>query len=345
MKKIFSLWLVTVMLLAVFTLSPAADETKPTPTFSYDFSAGLTDEIADPNNRIQLSYENADGYVTFRSEGDDPYFRFSDGYEPNVTTENLAYAVMKYRTTASIASGEFFTNRHSGPQWGGAGTHVTWAYRNDGNWHAVVIDNTVAWGATTGDSLYAFRLDPLASGATAGDTIDIAYIHFFATKADAEMYARAEFPDDIPEETETDPAETYTVLFQVDGETIYTVTYEKGATEIKVPVVPVRPGYNGVWEAYQLSDQDLTVHAIYTPDETAETAPEMPPETESPTESGSETETEPETGLATETETGKTSSGCDATAAFSSVSLMAAIGYAVFRKKNRKSQMLEKGTD
>ncbi len=277
MKKTLALVLAVLMLLATLTTAltlivnatESNADTLPTPTFTYDFAKGLTDDVATQQN--QMTYENKDGYITFTATDEDPYFRFADGAEPTVTTENLAYAVMKYRTTASVGKGEFFTNRHSGPQWGAQGTHVQWDYRNDGEWHAVVIDTTSAWGATAGDSLYAFRLDPLATPAKVGDTIDIAYIHFFATKEDAHAFALAEFPDDQIEEVTTEAS--YTIRFNVDGQTVYTLTYTLSGT-FKEPVVPARPGYIGQWEAYSLTGGDLTVNAVYTPDEKATVAGE-----------------------------------------------------------------------
>ncbi len=350
MKKYLSVLLSTLLLLssltAALSLTVFADDPLPAPTFIYDFSKGLTDEIVDPGNRIQMSYRNEDGYVTFIAEGDDPYFRFADGYEPNVTTENLAYAAIKYRTTAAISSGEFFTNRRSGSQWGGPGTHVDWSYCNDGNWHAVVVDATPAWGATTGDSLYAFRFDPLASGAESGDTIDIAYIAFFADKDSAIDYASAEFPDDFKETEPPVEDDTFTIRFNVDGITIYTMTYKKGGEGFREPVVPNRPGYVGVWEAYTLSDKDLVVNAIYTPDETSDTAPDLPPDTESEsqTESVSETDTKAETDTSAtadsspdstavdETQTEDT--GCASSLAVGTLLLLGVAGYTVCRKKD-----------
>ncbi len=309
----------------------SAEETAlPTPTFTYDFSTGLSDEIADPKGSIDISYENADGYVTFRAEGSDPYFRFNDGCEPTPPTQNLAYAVIKYRTTAAIASGEFFTNRRSGPQWGAAGTHVTWSYKNDGNWHAVVVDNTAAWGSAVDDYLYAFRLDPPASGATAGDTIDIAYIHFFADKASAMAYAEAEFPEDFAE-TEPPPAPTHEIQFMVDGVLIYTVTYSEGDTSFVPPVVPLRPGYTGEWEAFTLGTTDLVVNAVYTATST-ETVPPMP-DTEPETEPAA---TEPDTPAPTDPATeAPADTGCASAMAASALVAMLPVA-CILSRRSRK---------
>ncbi len=157
-------------------------------TFTYDFSKGLTDGT-DVNQKNQIRFESKQGYVTFISEGDDPYIRFADNYQPTPHTTDLAYAVIEYRTTAAIAAGEIYTNRRSGAHWGDPGSHVTWTYIPDGEWHTVVVDASAVWGDTEEDELYAFRLDPLSSGAKAGDEIDIASIKFFGDGVYARSYA------------------------------------------------------------------------------------------------------------------------------------------------------------
>ncbi len=303
MKKILAATLSALLLLTSFVscliLTTAAEGDLPTPTFSYDFSSGTTDGLRDPNNDIQISFRNGDGYVTFVAEGDDPYFRFADGQEPNVTTEKLAYAIIKYRTTAAVAKGEIFTNRRSGPQWGAPGTHVEWDYINDGKWHVSLIDTTAAWGATEGDSLYAFRLDPIATGAKKGETIDIEFIHFFADKESALNYAITVSPED---EFYLMLRAEHTVKFIVDDRVIYTVTFKEGDTKLELPVVPNRPGCIGTWEAFELGNTDLEVKAVYTPKTTgtsADTIPPMPPETQPETDP----ETQPETTPVTEADT------------------------------------------
>lgn len=157
-------------------------------TFVYDFSKGLTDG-ADVNQKNQIRIENKQGYVTFTAEGEDPYFRFADNYQPTPKTSELAYAVIEYRTDAAIAAGEFFTNRKSGAHWGDPNAYVTWDYIPDGEWHTVVVDASGVWGNDPSDELYAFRFDPLISGAKAGDSIDVASIKFFGDKLYAQSYA------------------------------------------------------------------------------------------------------------------------------------------------------------
>ncbi len=157
-------------------------------TFTYDFSNGLVDG-EDYNQTNQIRIENKNGYVTFTAEGEDPYFRFSDNYQPLPKTSDLAYMVIEYRTTAAIAAGEIFTNRKSGAHWGDPNAYVTWNYIPDGEWHTVVVDASGVWGNDATDELYAFRFDPLASGAQTGDSIDVASIKFFADGLYANSYA------------------------------------------------------------------------------------------------------------------------------------------------------------
>ena len=157
-------------------------------TFAYDFAKGLEDG-KDVNQKNQIRIENKQGYVTFTAEGDDPYFRFSDDYQPTPKTGDLAYAVIEYRTTAAIASGEIFTNRKSGAHWGDPNSYLSWSYIPDGEWHTVVVDASGVWGNDPTDELYAFRFDPLASGAKAGDSIDVASIKFFGDRMYAQSYA------------------------------------------------------------------------------------------------------------------------------------------------------------
>lgn len=63
----------------------------------------------------------------------------------------------------------------------------------------------------------------------------------------------------------TPEATTYTVTFVADGVTVDRVTYTEGDTELsRIPDVPVKDGYTGVWKEYTLSDTNITVNAVYT---------------------------------------------------------------------------------
>ncbi|MBQ7378570.1 MAG: hypothetical protein IJW70_02680 [Clostridia bacterium] len=243
-------------------------------TFAYDFMGQIPDVKAqfglNELMMVEVSPAATEGYVTFTATGDDPYFKFGDEFNPTGFGTDLAYVVIKYRTTAEIGKGEFFTNRSGGAHWGNDGTHVDWNYNNDGEWHCVVIDcTTTAWGKASNETLYAFRFDPLASGASAGDTIDIAYIRFFASEENARAFGAAEDPSLKPKVT------TYKIDFMVEGKLIYSMTYTDDGAPFNEPVVPHIPGKNGAWEPYTLENGgDLVVNAIYTD---AWTEPETSP--------------------------------------------------------------------
>jgi uncharacterized repeat protein (TIGR02543 family) len=76
------------------------------------------------------------------------------------------------------------------------------------------------------------------------------------------------FPDTMPAESFTLTAawdiETYHVYFYADGELVATEEYTVEDTDIEVPEVPSKLGFEGVWEAYTLTVGDVTVNAVYT---------------------------------------------------------------------------------
>ena len=296
MKHFLCFFLVALLILCTlsFPIAAFAEESEQYPcTFAYNF----TEQIADVKAHfglnelimVEISPSATDGYVTFTATGDDPYFKFGDAHQPQGVGTDLAFAVIRYRTTAKIAKGEFFTNRSGGAHWGDGGTHVEWSYKNDGEWHNVVIDCTTAWGKAANETLYAFRLDPLASGAKAGDTIDIAYIRFYADEDAARAFAAEEDPSLKP------TVSTYKIDFVVDGKIIYSTTYTDDGTPFAEPGVPQLPGKSGTWESYSLDNGgDLVVHAIYTDTFEEPKAPVIEPATEAKTEADTTPEAVPE---------------------------------------------------
>ena len=75
----------------------------------------------------------------------------------------------------------------------------------------------------------------------------------------------------LAEEEPTDPEPaTYTVTFVADGVTVDAVEYQEGDPELeRVPDVPAKNGYTGVWEAYDITNGgNITVNAVYTAIET-----------------------------------------------------------------------------
>ena len=57
------------------------------------------------------------------------------------------------------------------------------------------------------------------------------------------------------------------IFFMVDDELIATRTYTPDNHEFAEPLVPIREGYVGTWEAYELDGTDITVKAVYTESE------------------------------------------------------------------------------
>lgn len=303
MKKIISFILSALLILSIFALAlttyaQESDAFTQYPcTFEYDFTENIPDVVAhfglNELMMVEVSSAATNGYVTFTATGDDPYFKFGDAHAPQGNGTDLAYAVIKYRTTAKIGKGEFFTNRSGGAQWGQGGTHVEWPYQTDGEWHAVVVDCTAAWGKAANETLYAFRLDPLASGAKAGDSIDIAFIRFYAKEDQARAFAAEVDPSLKPKVT------TYKIDFVVDGKVIYSTTYTDDGAPFAEPGVPQIPGKSGAWEPYSLeAGGDLVVNAVYTDVWTEPATPDVTPVTEpaqTETQALAQTETEAQT--------------------------------------------------
>ena len=153
------------------------------------------------DTRVDIEILPGMGYTTFKATGADPYVRFNDlsdgtfqvkGYEAK-------YILVKYRTEADSYSQmkmEFFTNVVNGPQWGDSSVHAEGNIVNDGEWHYDYVDSS-ATIATHANTLYAFRIDPLAE-ATAGDTIDIELIKMFSNKDDMEDFLGALADEEDP---------------------------------------------------------------------------------------------------------------------------------------------------
>ncbi len=67
---------------------------------------------------------------------------------------------------------------------------------------------------------------------------------------------------------DVNPVVTYNVTFEADGATVDTVAVEEGTAvpADKVPAVPAKEGYTGVWEAIPATiTADTTIKAVYTP--------------------------------------------------------------------------------
>lgn len=64
---------------------------------------------------------------------------------------------------------------------------------------------------------------------------------------------------------EEQPLTRYKVTFKADGKVVKEVYYTKEAIEyFAAPEVPLKEGYDGAWEDYELNFEDITVNAVYT---------------------------------------------------------------------------------
>ena len=54
------------------------------------------------------------------------------------------------------------------------------------------------------------------------------------------------------------------IFFMVDGELFATRSYSPDNMSFEEPMVPLKEGYVGEWEAYELNGTDITVNAVYT---------------------------------------------------------------------------------
>jgi cell division septation protein DedD len=76
--------------------------------------------------------------------------------------------------------------------------------------------------------------------------------------------------DAIVSKLENDIAEhrkKYTATFIADGKTVDEITFTIDTDSITEPEVPFKEGNTGVWEEYTLGSEDITVNAVYTPND------------------------------------------------------------------------------
>ena len=227
-----------------------------TPIFLYDFS---TEDIQTTfANTAHMTTSMGDGYTTFTATENDPYTWIKT---PSCKPSEAKYAVIRYRTTAAY-KGEFFCSRSDNNAMGTAGTNQQWMWNPSGNWETIVIANEAWMNAKDSVTFDIFRIDPLEGGVQAGASIDIQYVAFFSSEADANGFNFDEYtaklaweeeqkkaqeeadktvnwPDPTYKEMETSekdtaagtlkytPSEdgsTVTISYEVNGETIsYTV--------------------------------------------------------------------------------------------------------------------------
>lgn len=225
---------------------PDPAESQMESTFTIDFGVYSDDPVTDYGmahmNALAAFDTMNSGYITFKANGGDPWTWLDNadmaGFKA-LNTKVVDFAVIKYRTTAE-ATGEFYVSRADGVSMGQAGSHASWNYVPDGQWHTIVVDCSEVWG-NTDTKITTLRLDPLA-GDVDGKEIDIASITFFSNKAAAEAYAEAQKVV-VPvkgELIEGDPA-----VFQI-GDSFFTADKWFELIENLVEVEPVTGDYTAM---------------------------------------------------------------------------------------------------
>ncbi len=143
--------------------------------------------FSDPDLITELSYKQlveatmGDGYVSLHATGLDTYVTAI----PMGTSDGPSgkFLAIKYRTsTAADTQGQVFIG--SEMAWSGQGDTCDINYNSDGEWHVVIVDlSSVA--KYTANAQY-LRFDFFKDGT--GKSLDVAYLAFFASAAEAEAY-------------------------------------------------------------------------------------------------------------------------------------------------------------
>ena len=196
-------------------------------------------------------------YAHITASGNDPYanFVFHDG--KSIDPDTVKWAAVKYRTitekdnTGVQLIGQFYINPAAEP-------FIPVKYNHTQKWETIVVDMTTVsekassgsiWNSTRYTGTTAIRFDPLESNRDAeaadgehdtavvsdGDCIDIAWIAFFASEADAKAYdgtqdtpAAVLLPEDLAKGTGANAIGSVEVMT------------EAGADD--TPVTPDEPG-------------------------------------------------------------------------------------------------------
>ncbi len=145
-----------------------------------------------PNNIISgVEMTNMGDYVTFRALNNDPYVHL----RKSTATITDKFILIKYRTTSSVNGQIYFKS---------AEPSVMINWNGNGEWNTVIVDATAAGANWTNKTI--FRFDPLQSHQTdlLSCTIDVEYIGFFSSEADAIQYEQErEAEKELPEYTDS----------------------------------------------------------------------------------------------------------------------------------------------
>lgn len=159
-----------------------------TPVWLYDFTD--LDIAATFYNVAKLSYTFSDeGHITFTAQEDDPNLYLET---PTVDVNAMKYVAIEQRTTAP-RKGEFYVNRTDGVTMGQEGSHVQYDLPTSGNWETTITPCTQWASAADGVKFNVMRFDPMELKVQAGESIDIRFVAFFASEADAKAFDLDEY--------------------------------------------------------------------------------------------------------------------------------------------------------
>ncbi len=181
MKKFLALAIVAVITVALCVSASASAALRVDADKLYELFENNT-------GANTVTAEKKDGYVTFTASGDDPFFAFPEPLNPGVDAK---YAVVKYRTGDEGVNTIDFYLKIAEPHAQSAGL------TRDGEWHFVVVDLSKPFPESM-DSIWdgtIARLDPM-TGSVNGKSIDIAFIEFYASEAEANEAASEGAPEE-----------------------------------------------------------------------------------------------------------------------------------------------------
>jgi len=252
-KRFFGLFMAAMMILSCISgmifVSAEGETAEIKPVFIYE---GWLLDCNGGNNCEKAAYDYDKGYITLTATGDDTYYSLSAGMVAG------PFMVVKYRTTvADGVCSEMFIGNSPSPH--GITDNISWVLENDGEWHQAIIDigSMEDYNPATNE-LNHVRFDFFQLNYEVGSTIDVEYIAFFNTEADAQAYIDGNMHKN-PE-----PPKEYTITFlKEDGSVLRAITYKDGQPSVAEPAVPKKEGMVGKWEPYTLNG-DVTVKPVYT---------------------------------------------------------------------------------
>ncbi len=251
-KRFFGLFMAAMMILSCISgmifVSAEGETTEIKPVFIYE---GWLLDCNGDNNCEKAAYDYNKGYVTLTATGEDPYYYLTAGMVA------APYMVIKYRTTASEGmKGEMYIGNSAGPD--PATSLINWGLTCGNEWKCDILnigdmgDYNVATNV-----LNHVRFDFFANYEE-GATLDVEYIAFFNTEADAQAYI-----DGNMHKLPGEPREFTATFVKQDGSVVRTITYKEGTPSINEPAVPKVKGMVGKWEKYTLNG-NITIKPVYT---------------------------------------------------------------------------------